>query len=105
MRARAGGETGGIEIRMVTGRLFRISGLVTDSQGRPRAGQRPTREATARRRRHDEFGFSTDEQGRFQMRNIPPGNYRLTVRQQIQRPVNGLNAARPTNPASSPSSR
>src|SRR5439155_16485249 len=34
------------------------------------------------------FGFSTDEQGRFQMRNIPPGNYRLTVRQQQQGPRN-----------------
>ena len=26
------------------------------------------------------MGFSTDEQGRFQMRNIPPGDYRLVVR-------------------------
>ena len=28
------------------------------------------------------FGFNTDEQGRFQMRNIPPGDYRLMIRQQ-----------------------
>ena len=26
------------------------------------------------------FGFSTDETGRFQMRNIPPGSYKLVVR-------------------------
>src|SRR5450759_829317 len=32
------------------------------------------------------FVFSIDEQGRFQMRNIPPGNYWLTVRQQQQGP-------------------
>jgi hypothetical protein len=30
-----------------------------------------------------------DENGRFQMRNIPPGEYRLNVRQQVPRPVNG----------------
>jgi hypothetical protein len=27
------------------------------------------------------FGFNTDEKGQFQMRNVPPGNYRLLVRQ------------------------
>jgi Carboxypeptidase regulatory-like domain len=90
VRARAGGETGGLEIRMVTGRLFRISGLVTDSQGRPlgrgngQIGKRGAGGAAT------SYGFSIDEQGRFQMKNIAPGNYRLTVRQQIQRMVNGL---------------
>src|SRR5262245_31767323 len=83
VRARAGAETPGIEIRMVTGRLFTIAGMVADSQGRSllrasgslfkRSGN--TGPSTS-------FGFSTDEQGRFQMRNIAPGNYRLTVRQQ-----------------------
>jgi hypothetical protein len=32
------------------------------------------------------FGFPIDAQGRFQLRNIPPGDYRLTVRQQPQQP-------------------
>lgn len=79
VRARAGTETPGVEIRMATGRLFRVSGMVTDSQGRtgPRvSGQLLRRSGTTTAG----FGFSTDEQGRFQMRNIPPGNYRLVVR-------------------------
>jgi protocatechuate 3,4-dioxygenase beta subunit len=79
VRARAGGETPGIEIRMASGRLFRISGTITDSQGRVSnrtSGSLFRRQGTST----SNFGFSTDDQGRFQMRNIPPGNYRLTVR-------------------------
>ena len=79
VRARAGGETPGIEIRMASGRLFRISGTITDSQGRVSnrtSGSLLRRQGTST----SNFGFSTDDQGRFQMRNIPPGNYRLTVR-------------------------
>jgi hypothetical protein len=85
VRARAGAETPGIEIRMLTGRLFHVSGMVTDSQGRPAArtsGNLWKRMVGATG--GSSFGFSTDEQGRFQMRNIPPGNYRLGVQ---QRPV------------------
>jgi hypothetical protein len=83
VRARAGGETPGIEIRMVSGRLFSVGGMITDSQGRT-----STRTSGTLQKRNpstavtSSFGFSTDEQGRFQMRNIPPGDYRLTVRQQ-----------------------
>lgn len=80
VRARAGAETPGIEIRMATGRLFRISGMVTDSQGRTSnriSGSLFRRSAAGSM---SSFGFSTDAQGRFQMRNIPPGNYRLVAR-------------------------
>jgi protocatechuate 3,4-dioxygenase beta subunit len=82
VRTRAGAETPGIEIRMVSGRLFHVTGMVTDSQGRatPRANGSLMKRTTGGSM--SSFGFSTDEQGRFQMRNIPPGNYRLTVRQQ-----------------------
>jgi hypothetical protein len=79
VRARAGGETPAIEIRMASGRLFRISGTITDSQGRVSnrtSGSLLRRQGTST----SNFGFSTDDQGRFQMRNIPPGNYRLMVR-------------------------
>ena len=83
IRAKAGAETPGVEIRMTSGRLFRITGMVTDSQGRSNARingtlfkRAPGMGVTST------FGFSTDEQGHFQMRNIPPGNYQLTVRQQ-----------------------
>jgi protocatechuate 3,4-dioxygenase beta subunit len=84
VRAKTGAETPGIEIRLVSGRLFHLNGMVTDSQGRatPRAnGNLIKRSALGTT---NSFGFNTDEQGHFQMRNIPPGTYRLTVRQQPQ---------------------
>jgi protocatechuate 3,4-dioxygenase beta subunit len=90
VRAKAGMETGGIEIRVVSGRLLHINGSVIDSQGRamPRAnGTLYSRGAGGGMM--STFGFSTDAQGRFQMRNIPPGNYRLTVREQPQRQAGG----------------
>ena len=79
VRTAVGTETPGVEIRMTVGRLFRVSGIVTDSQGRAVSrtnGQlmRRTGNSTS------SFGFSTDEQGRFAMRNIPPGSYRLVAR-------------------------
>jgi hypothetical protein len=73
---------------MVSGRLFHIAGTVVDSQGRPAARingnlwRRVTNSTGA-----TSFGFNTDEQGRFQMRNIPPGSYRVSV-QQRQMQVN-----------------
>jgi hypothetical protein len=81
VNARAGRETPGIEIHMVSGRLFHVSGSVMDSQGHPL----PRTSGNLSRRTNGSgstsFGFSTDEQGRFQMRNIPPGNYRVGVQQ------------------------
>lgn len=89
---RGGGETPGIEIRVVSGRLFRVSGMVTDSKGGVArvSGQLSRRMSGGIQ---SGFGFSTDEQGRFQMKNIPPGNYRLSVRQ---------NQTGPRNPDGSP---
>jgi protocatechuate 3,4-dioxygenase beta subunit len=80
VKAHAGSETPGIEIRLGEGRLFRVSGSVVDSQGKPAAqvmGQLMRREAGFSG--GSSFGFSTDEKGQFQMRNLPPGNYRLVV--------------------------
>jgi protocatechuate 3,4-dioxygenase beta subunit len=79
VRVRAGGETPGVEIRLVSGRLFTISGMVLDSQGRasPRTSGQLMKSASGS---STSYGFSTDEQGRFQMRNIAPGAYRLVVR-------------------------
>ena len=90
VRTKTGAETAGIEIHMVAGRLFHISGIVTDSQGRPGVRTSGTlfKRTSGTNFGIGAFGFSTDEQGRFQMRNIQPGNYRLTVRQQPLGPRN-----------------
>jgi protocatechuate 3,4-dioxygenase beta subunit len=87
VRTRAGVETTGIEIRMSKGRLFRISGIVMDSQGNPMAHAIGQLFQLARRTSAVGMfgtGFSTDEQGRFQMQNLAPGNYRVIVRQRPQ---------------------
>jgi protocatechuate 3,4-dioxygenase beta subunit len=89
VRARIGAETPPIEMRMTTGRLFTIAGIVTDSQGiaAPRMGGQLYKGTNSN---NSTYGFSTDEQGRFQMRNVPPGNYRLVVRGNRQpAPPNG----------------
>jgi protocatechuate 3,4-dioxygenase beta subunit len=80
VRTRAGTETPGVEIRMATGRLFRVSGMVTDSQGRaaPRTNGQLIRRSSSGGM--SSYGFNTDQQGQFQMRNIPPGAYRLVAR-------------------------
>jgi len=85
VRTRAGGETPGVEIRMVTGRLFHISGTITDSQGRSSSRMSGTLVRNVMGSMSN-LGFSTDEQGRFQMRNIPPGSYKLIARGRPQGP-------------------
>jgi len=82
LRTKAGAETPGVEIRMVSGRLFHVSGMVVDSQGRAVPRGNGTLFKRSSSGMTTPFGFGMDEQGRFQMRNIPPGTYRLTVRQQ-----------------------
>jgi len=82
VRAAVGAETSGIEIRLIQGRLYRVTGSVVDSQGQPLPrvnGQLMHR--TAGMAGSSSFGFNTDEKGQFQMRNVPSGNYRLIVRQ------------------------
>jgi Carboxypeptidase regulatory-like domain len=81
VRTRAGGEASGIEIRMSRGRLFRVSGIVMDSQGSPiaRADVQLARRTAALGMSGE--GFTTDGQGRFQMQNLASGTYRLIVLQ------------------------
>jgi protocatechuate 3,4-dioxygenase beta subunit len=83
VRVAYGAETPGIEIRLAQGRLFRVTGTVVDSQGRAlaRSNIQLTRRA-AGMSGMSSYGASSDEQGQFQIRNVPPGNYRLIARDQ-----------------------
>lgn len=84
VRTRVGTETTGIEIRLLQDRLYRVSGMVVDSQGQPVArvnGQVIRRTTGTGMTGGSSFGFNTDDKGQFQMRNVPSGNYRLIIRQ------------------------
>lgn len=89
VRTRQGVEASGIEIRMVMGRMLHISGIVVSANGKSDArfnGQLMARTSTPGM--GSSFGFQIDPEGKFQMRNIPPGDYRLIVRQNQVRPPN-----------------
>ena len=83
VRVKAGAETAGIDIRVGQLRLFHVSGYVTDSQGRPLAGANGqlVRRGPAAGGQPGFFAM-VDPKGQFQVRNIPPGEYRLVFRQQ-----------------------
>lgn len=81
VRTRAAAETSGIEFRMMTGRMYRVSGFVTDSQGNPA----PSAQVMLARRTAGSMGMSmsgsgTDAQGHFAMQNVAAGDYRIVVR-------------------------
>jgi hypothetical protein len=89
VRARSAAETPGIEIRMMTGRMVHVSGMIVDSQGKSDSrfnGQLFSRSTTGNVT--NSLGFQVDPTGHFQMRNVPPGEYRLIVRQNVVRPPN-----------------
>jgi hypothetical protein len=88
VRTRTGAETSGIEIRMVSGRMLHVSGMVVDSQGKG-----DTRFSVQLMQRtggngFNNFGINMDPTGHFLARNIPPGDYKLVARQMINRPPN-----------------
>lgn len=86
VRTRLGAETPGVELRLLSGRLYRLTGFVSDSQGR--AATRANGQLMKRSGNMSTgYGFSTDDQGRFQMRNLAPGAYRIVVR---GRPIPGM---------------
>jgi protocatechuate 3,4-dioxygenase beta subunit len=81
LRVKAGEETSGIEIRVGQARMYHITGNVVDSQGRPVTtgnGQLMRRGPSASASMP--FFAGTDAKGHFDMRNVPPGDYRLVFR-------------------------
>ena len=83
LRVKGSEETQGIDIRVGQARLYHLSGFVVDSKGSPLAGangQLLRRGPVA----GGQPGFfaMADAKGQFQMRSIPPGDYRLVFAQQ-----------------------
>jgi hypothetical protein len=88
VRTRTGAETSGIEIRMVSGRMLHISGMVVDSQGKGDTRFNVQLMQRTGFNGFNNFGLNMDATGHFQGRNIPPGDYKLVARQMINRPPN-----------------
>jgi protocatechuate 3,4-dioxygenase beta subunit len=92
VRLRAGQEAMA-DIRMVQGRLFKITGSVVNGRGEP------VQRASIQVMRRDAFGqvsgtgAGMDPQGRFTANNLPPGEYRLVARGIITAPGAGGPAA------------
>lgn len=84
VRVRSGAEMTGVEIRMSKGRLYRVTGLVVDSHGTPMSGINGMVGRRSSASGVSTNGFSTDEQGRFNLQNLAPGDYRVIVRQRQQ---------------------
>lgn len=79
VRVRAAADVEAVDIQMIRTRTFRISGTVMDSRGQPvqrpnpmlvRAGTDGTSGG----------GFGVDQQGRFTLRDVVPGEYTLIIR-------------------------
>ncbi len=83
VRVKGGEETQGIDIRVGQARLYHISGFVVDSKGSPLSGANGQlmRRGPAAGGQPGFFAMA-DAKGQFQMRNVPPGDYRLVFRQQ-----------------------
>ena len=79
VRVRPGAETP-VEIRMLQGRRARITGAVIDSQGSPVARVVGFVTSPANRMRGGAgTPFTTDQFGRFEVRDLAPGNYLLSA--------------------------
>ena len=96
VRVKGGEEIQGIDIRVGQARLYHISGFVSDSKGKPVAGGNAQLMRRGPVAGSPGFFGMSDAKGQFQMRNIPPGEYRLVVRPSSRTSCR----SRPTHPES-----
>jgi protocatechuate 3,4-dioxygenase beta subunit len=80
VRVTGSGEAGDIEIQLVRTRTFRISGVVMDSQGRAVTRPNAMLVRATSGSGMTSSGLSVDASGKFTIRNVTPGEYRLVVR-------------------------
>jgi hypothetical protein len=90
-----GRETSGIDFNLTRGRTYSITGIVTDSEGRPLVGA----EGQLVPRMSASFGgsvsrFRTTDDGGFAIARVQPGQYFIAVRESHQRAA----AAEPRDP-------
>jgi protocatechuate 3,4-dioxygenase beta subunit len=84
VRVKAAQEAAGTDVQLLTGKVTRISGTVTNAQGQPLAGESVNLGYEIRGENFSSFfgGQSTksNRDGTFQFRNIAPGDYHVRVR-------------------------
>lgn len=80
LRVKAGEETQGIDIRVGQARLYHVSGIAIDSKGRPVSGGNGQLMRRGAALGSGGFFAMTDPKGQFQIRNVPPGEYRFLLR-------------------------
>jgi Carboxypeptidase regulatory-like domain len=88
IRVAAGQEVGDLEIRLVSGRTFRVSGVVTTSKGQPfssRNGDVSLAETTVGGGMSSR-GVDLKENGAFEINGVRPGMYSLEVQPSFRHP-------------------
>lgn len=80
VRVPAGGDSGEIHIQLVRTRTFKITGVVMDSEGTQLMHPNAMLARAASGADYDMLSLSFDQAGRFTIRDVVPGEYRLVVR-------------------------
>lgn len=73
-------DAGDVEIQLVRTRTFQITGIVMDSQGRVISRPNASLVRGTTTSGFSSFGMSADQTGKFTIRDVVPGEYRLVVR-------------------------
>ena len=90
-----GEEASNSDFPLIPGRAANVSGMATDSQGRPLAGRQVTVMQEFRGPGFGMFmntgpGATVAADGTFRIRNLPPGEYKLQTRATIETPAGSV---------------